>query len=410
MIKKLQGKFISITMISLSLIIVLLLGSINGINLYQMEHRINGAIQILSENQGRFPKFERREPRPNLPEMGFQMNPETAFETRYFIVKVSADGAIIETDTAHIAAVTPVEATSYANKIMDTGREKGYDGVYKYAVIEEDYGSMIIFIDCRIQLQNARTILFASMAVALITLLLMFILITIFSKRAIKPIIESTEKQKQFITDAGHEIKTPIAIISANADVLELEGGTNEWLNSIRNQTARLDKLVKNLLTLAKVEESNIHLSFTEFDISELVYEAGKSFEAMAKMQGKQFEMNINQNMQFHGDESSIQQLITILADNAIKYSDNGGLIKLELSSAKKGIKLQVYNTLEVIDKENLSKLFDRFYRLDTSRSRESGGYGIGLSIAKSIVEAHHGKITVRSDDGRSICFTIIFL
>lgn len=228
----------------------------------------------------------------------------------------------------------------------------------------------------------------------------------------INPIIESMEKQKQFITDAGHEIKTPITIISANADVLEMTGGENEWITSIRNQTIRLDKLVKNLLMLSKVDEGNVKMEFSDFDLSNTVLEAAESFQTIAETQEKDFTLQIQSGLKLHGDESSIHQLVSTLVDNAMKYSNEKGTIKITLSSTKKGgksgTKIEVYNTTDQIEKANLDKLFDRFYRADASRSRDTGGYGIGLSIAKSIVEAHHGKIAVKSEDGRSIFFTVL--
>jgi signal transduction histidine kinase len=267
---------------------------------------------------------------------------------------------------------------------------------------------MVVFMDCRIQLQTMVTFLFISCIVAAATLLLMFLLISVLSRKAIKPFIENSEKQKHFITDAGHEIKTPLAIISANTDVLELSGGSNEWTDSIRNQVARLDKLVKNLLMLSKMEEDNIRLTYAEFDLIEAVARITGPFTAIAEAKNKKFHMNIQPEIRYNGDEGSIEQLVSTLVDNAMKYSDREGNIKITLSEMKKGVKLEVYNTVEHIDKDNLDKLFNRFYRSDASRSRETGGYGIGLSIAKSIAEAHHGKISIRSEDGKSICFTVI--
>lgn len=410
MIKKLQRKFIFITMVSLLLVVLILLGAINGLNIYQMEHRNNGAIKILSENQGKFPKFERKdEPGHDIPKQGFQMNPETQFETRYFIVKSDEYGTISEIDTGHIAAITAEDARNYAYTVLNEGKKSGYEGVYKYAVVKQDNNYMLIFLDCRIQIQMAKNFLFTSIGVALFTLFFTLILVSFFSKRAIKPIIESTEKQKQFITDAGHEIKTPISIISANADVLELTGGNNEWIDSIRNQTTRLDKLIKNLLTLSRMEEMNVKASFSDFDLSKAVYETANSFKALVDMQEKEFIMDVQPNIKMHGEESSIQQLVSILVENAIKYSDEKGSIKVSLSYAKKRPKFEVYNTTEGIKTDNLNRLFDRFYRMDSSRSRETGGYGIGLSIAKSIVEAHHGKISAKSEDGKSLCFVVLF-
>lgn len=408
MIKKLQRKFIIIAMGSLALVMVILVGSINAINLYQMEHRVNGAIKILSENQGRFPKFEKGKPPHIEPRYGFEMNEETQFETRYFIVEVNEDGSIREIDTSHIAAVSSGDAVEYADKIMSDNKNSGYEGIYKYAVVDQSYGHMLVFMDCRSKLQTATIFLLTSCGVALATLLLMFILVSVLSKKAINPIIESMEKQKQFITDAGHEIKTPLTIISANADVLELTAGENEWITSIRNQIARLDKLVKNLLTLSRMDEGNIKLVFTDFDLSDTVFEAAGPFETIAETQNKKFQMDIQPGLKLHGDEGNIHQLVSTLVDNAMKYSNENATIKISLSAVKKGVKIEVFNTTDEIDKENLDKLFDRFYRADSSRSRATGGYGIGLSIAKSIVQAHHGKISVKSEDGKSICFTVL--
>jgi signal transduction histidine kinase len=408
MIKKLQRKFIMITMGSLVLVMLILIGSTNAINLYQMENKINGALKILTENQGQFPKFEKGIQPKEYPKFGFQMNAETPFETRYFVVEVNQDGSIREIDTSHIKAVSSEDAVKYANTIMSGSKSSGYEGIYKYAVVDQLNGYMLVFIDCRSQIQTATGFLLISCIVALVTLLLMFILVSVFSKKAIKPIIESSEKQKLFITDAGHEIKTPLAIISANADVLEITGGENEWITSIRNQIVRLDKLVKNLLTLSKMEEDNIKLIFEEFDLSEVVSKIAGSFETIAEAKNKKFQMEIQPGIKLNGDESSIEQLISTLVDNAFKYSNEEGNIKVSLSSAKKGAKLEVCNTTDEIEIGNLDKLFDRFYRLDSSRSSETGGYGIGLSIAKSIAEAHHGKISVKSEDGRFICFTVL--
>lgn len=409
MIKKLQRQFVMITMMSLLLVMVLLVGSINVINFYQINQKLNGVIFILSENQGKFPKFEKEKPPRNEPKFGFEMNEETRFETRYFIVKVDEDGSIREIDTSHIAAVSSEDAKEYAEKVLNGNRTSGFKEIYKYAVVKQPYGSIIIFINSRSQIQSLKMFLLISSGVALTVLLFVFIVVSIFSKKAIKPIITSMEKQKQFITDAGHEIKTPLAIISANADVLEITGGKNEWVTSIRNQTTRLDKLVKNLLTLSKLDEGNIELAYSDFDFSEAVYEITKPFETIAETRNKKLVMEIQPGIKLHGDVDSIHQLVSTLVDNALKYSSDGGLIRVSLSPAKKGSKLEIYNSADEIDKENLNKMFDRFYRMDSSRARETGGYGIGLSIAKSIVEAHHGKITVKSDDGQSICFTIIF-
>lgn len=408
MIKKLQRKFIMIAMLSLFLVMLLLVGAINVINLIQTDNKQDTTIEMISENQGRIPDYINTDHPKKDPYL--QLNPETKYITRYFVVEINMDGSILHTDTRSIKAITSTDAQEYAEKVMASGKKSGYiGGIYKYKVIEESDGYMLVFLDCRMDRQTSMRVFAISGLVSLGTLLLVFILVSVFSKRAIKPIIESSEKQKLFITDAGHEIKTPLAIISANADVLELTGGNNEWIQSIRNQTVRLDKLVKNLLTLSKMEEDNIKITFTDFNLSDTVTRTATPFTAIAEMTNKKFLLNIQPGVKLFGDESSMEQLVSTLIDNAMKYSDEEGTIRVSLFSNKKGKKLEVYNSTDVLDTSNLDRLFDRFYRADSSRARETGGYGIGLSIAKSIVEAHHGKISVSSEDGRSICFTAKF-
>lgn len=397
-----------ITMGSLALVVFALLASINVANLYKMDRQVNGAIKILSDNEGEFPKYRNGIELTSEQKFGFEITPETQFETRYFVIKVDKDDSVIDTDIRHVAAVTSDSAVSYANEVLNSSKKSGLEDVYKYAVIDEPYGHMLIFIDCRTQLQQATSVLLISCSVAAVTLLFVFVLVSIFSKRALNQIIKSMEKQKQFITDAGHEIKTPLAIISANADVLEMTSGKNEWITSIRNQTQRLDKLVKNLLTLSKMNEDDIKLLFTDFNLSDVVADMVEPFEVIAQKQNKKIIMDIHPKVKFHGDEDSIRQLVSTLVDNAMKYSNEKGTIKISLYGVKRGAKIEVYNTTDNIDKKNLNKLFDRFYRADSSRSRETGGYGIGLSIAKSIVETHHGKIMAKSEDGKSVCFTVI--
>lgn len=410
MIKKLQRKFITITMGSLLAVMLLMIGAINAVNILQIQAKMNESLDYLVKNQGKFP-MEKKGPPPgdNNPLFKFGMNEETPFQTRYFAVELFTDKTVKQIDTSHIAAVSSAEAMDYAIQVMDSNKTSGFKGIYKYRLVKQEDGYMVIFLDGRDKLQNITEILIISCMVAAATLILMFLLITSISKRAMKPFIENSEKQKLFITDAGHEIKTPLAIISANADVLELMNGESEWITSIRNQTGRLDKLVKNLLMLSKFDEEGIKRVYQEFNLSETVEKMAGPFAAVANAGNRKFYMEIQPDIRLMGDEDSIEQLITTLVDNAIKYCSEEGIIRISLSILKKEKKLTVYNTVDNLDTKNLDRLFDRFYRMDSSRSRETGGYGIGLSIAKSVAEAHHGKITVKSENGKSIQFTVTF-
>lgn len=218
---------------------------------------------------------------------------------------------------------------------------------------------------------------------------------------------ESYAKQKRFITDAGHELKTPLTIISSNTDVLEMTQGENEWTASIKSQVKRLAKLTNDLVSLSRLDEENSKLIMTDFSLSDAVTEALEPYKKLAEQNGKRLDAFVQLNISYTGNEDSIRKLVGILADNAIKYSSVGGAITVSLKQSGRGAALQFSNPVDSIEKGNHDIMFERFYRSDESRSSETGGYGIGLSIAKAIVLSHRGKIGARSDDGRSLIITV---
>lgn len=252
-----------------------------------------------------------------------------------------------------------------------------------------------------------QTFLVTSIFVSIFGVTAVFILVLLLSKKAIEPVAESYEKQKRFITDAGHEIKTPLTIIDADTTILEMEYGENEWLSDINIQTKRLTGLTNDLIYLSKMEEENTKAAMIEFPFSDVTEETAQSFQNLAKVQNKHFIMDIQPMVTLKGDEKAIRQLISILLDNAVKYCGENGQIKVSVWKKGKNAMLSVYNTTKEMKKENLSHLFDRFYRTDESRNSQTGGYGIGLSIAKAVVTAHKGKIQASSEDGRSLLITV---
>lgn len=412
MIKRLQKKFVLIAMCSFLAVIVCIIGGINiAVTIHENEAAEN-ILNILSDNDGKFPKddihvrhdnFERKKPLFDFN----MMTEETPFETRFFTVMVDSYNNIIQIDTGHIAAVTSEDAQEIALELLDSGSTSGNYGSYKYRITEKSYGKLMVFVDRSNRQQTLSTYFIWSCSIGAISLLIVFILVSLLSRRAIKPVIENMEKQKQFITDAGHEIKTPLAIISANVDVLELDTGKSEWTDSIRNQTKRLNRLVKSLLELSKVDEGKSELKMCMFSISDTVEHTVEDFQPIAKKLGKTLVTEITPQLSIKGDCESISRLTGILVDNALKYSDENGTITVSLSRNSKGTILAVKNTGCTLKQNELSRLFDRFYRADSSRSRETGGYGIGLSLAKAITEAHKGKISAKADNG-IITFRVI--
>lgn len=401
MIKKLQKKFVLIAMCSFLAVIVCITGGINiAVAIHENEY-IENILTILSDNDGKFPKYIIHSEHGSFGNQNYYMiTEETPFETRFFTAIVDYDNSVVQLDTGHIAAISSEEAKEIALEILNIDSASGTYGAYKYRVTNKPYGKLFVFVDCSNQQQTMSTYLIWSCSIGVISLLIVFILVSLLSHRAIKPVIENMEKQKQFITDAGHEIKTPLAIISANADVLELDTGKSEWIDSIRNQTKRLNNLVKSLLELSKIDEGKTTIKMYMFSISDIIEQAVEDFQPIAKNLNKTLESEITPQLSLKGNSESISRLAGILIDNALKYSDENGTITVSLSHSGKNTILAVKNTGCTLKQNELSRLFDRFYRADASRSRETGGYGIGLSLAKAIVEAHSGKISAKVDNG----------
>lgn len=268
----------------------------------------------------------------------------------------------------------------------------------------------LIMRDYDTAMESFWNFLYASIVIAAIGYILVLGLIVHFSDRIVRPISESYEKQKRFITDAGHELKTPITIINADVDVLRMEQGDSEWLDDIQLQVKRMSDLTGNLMYLSRMEESDGKLPVIEFPVSDLVTETAASFRLLAQSEDKTLQCDIDPMLSMKGNDKAVGQLTGILLDNAIKYSPEGSSITINLRRQGRNLILSVSNQSNyTIAKEDLPRLFDRFYRTDLSRNSETGGHGIGLSVAKAIVEAHNGRIQAESPDGSTLKITAMF-
>lgn len=410
MIKKLQIKFVILSMSALLLVLSIIMVSINLVNYHSVIRDADKVLVLLSENQGKFPvrKGEKDMMGKELPP---NMSPELPYESRYFSVSLNKNtGSVIQAETSRITSVDTSEAIAYAQEVIDSGRTGGFLSRFRYLVNTGTDSVQVIFLDCGRRLDSFRAFLLASVGISFAGYLVVFALIAFLSHRIIRPISESYEKQKRFITDAGHEIKTPLTIIHADADVLEMELGENEWLQDIQKQARRLTSLTNDLVFLARMEESSDSMTMIEFPVSDVISEACASFQALAQTQNKTLQCRIKPMLSLKGNEKAIQQLIHLLLDNALKYSPAGSTISLTLEKQNKQLILSVFNpTEQKIEKENLPQLFERFYRMDPSRNSQTGGHGIGLSVAKAIVTAHNGKIQARTTDGKSLLILVTF-
>ena len=446
MFKKLRIRFIALSMASLLAVLLVIMGSINVMNYRHVVQRADETLSLLAESGGSFfpgamkPDGSSVPPpvpaeqteaddewdpddwdddqddddaviRPDQMNGRRDFSAETPYESRYFSVLLDENGASLSVDTGRIAAVDSLTAVQYAQSVFAGGNESGFLDDYRYTVSQEDGGTRVIFLDCGRSLETFRSFLLASAGVSLLGFLAVGALIVAFSGRIVRPVAESYEKQKRFITDAGHEIKTPLSIISADAEVLELDlGEDNEWLQDIHKQTQRLAGLTNDLVYLSRMEEAQKDIPHVDFPVSDVISEQAQSFRSLAMTQGKTFTERIEPMLTLCGDEKAVRQLASILLDNALKYSPAGGEIRLTLEKQGRSIALSVYNDANVpVPRESMPKLFDRFYRTDPSRSSETGGHGIGLSIAKAIVTAHKGRITASTADERSLSVTAVF-
>ena len=411
MIYRLQKRFILICTVSVLTVIALVFGVILVLNISSMNRNMDMLADRVSEGGGRFPgSMQEKPPHDKIPppnDQSFEfITPETPFATRHFTVFFDKQGEVARTNTESIYAIDEDTAIEYAEKVMADDDERGWISSYRYKIFSTDFGMGVVFVDGSM----SRTVLMQSTTIAGVVLLacaaLVLILIFLLSKKAVGPIAESYEKQKQFVTDANHELKTPLTLILANVDIAEAELGKNEWLDDIRAEGHRMTELVNQLVALSRMDEEGQTLNVTAVALGELVTDTVSEFEPLAKERGKVLTASVDKEITYLGDEALLSRLVGILMDNAIKYCDQGGEITVNLHRGRRII-LTVENTYAAVGELELNRLFDRFYRADKAR-KFSGGYGVGLSMAKAIVENHKGEITAYKKDSTHIGFKVM--
>lgn len=411
MIYRLQRKFILICTVSVLTVVLLMFGIILALNISSMNRNIDILADRVSEGGGRFPKnFDENfklHKRPVKSEGNFDfITPETPFSTRHFTVFFDSENNITSTFTESIYSIDEQTAKDYAKRIIDNRNERGWVSNYRYKIFETESGKGIVFVDGSMN----RSALMQSTTIAGCVLLgcaaLVLILIFLLSKKAVKPIAESYEKQRQFITDANHELKTPLTLILANAEIAQDELGKNEWIDDIMSEGHRMTELVNQLVALSRMDEENSKLNIAQIPFGQLVFDTVSEFESLANGRGKKLSLNIDRSIVYLGDEMLLHRLVGILLDNAVKYCDEDGEIKVTLEKRRRII-LSVENTYAAVGEIELNKLFDRFYRADKAR-KFTGGYGVGLSMAKSIAEKHKGEITAYKKDKTNIGFKVV--
>ena len=398
MIGKLRKKLVLAAMASLLAVLLVIMGGVALLYYQKILTDADATLTVLAQNGGFFPESMEQPPqRPRdkdaAPPVRPGVSPELPFETRYFFVTLDPEGEPTTVNTGKIAAVDTETAMEYARAVWQTGREKGFWGSYRYLRWESGEEVMLLFLDCGRSLDSFGALLTSCILVSAAGSLLVFLLLILLSGRIVKPFSESYEKQKRFIIDA-------------NAEILTMDFGENEWIDEIQTQTRRLADLTNDLILLSRMEEPQPAHS-QEFSLSQLAQQAAQSFQGVARAQGKTLEGTIQPELSMRGDPKAVDKLLAILLDNALKYALPGTGARCSLERQKNYLVFTVSNPCAPITKEQTARLFDRFYRTDSSRNSQTGGYGLGLSIAQAIVQAHRGRIAAATTDGASLTVTV---
>ncbi|MBQ6491608.1 MAG: HAMP domain-containing histidine kinase [Atopobiaceae bacterium] len=453
MIKKLRRKFVLIAVASVAVVLAVIVGGINLANYRSVCDSADDRLDALAEAGGTLAPM--REDLPGqvpagpgagpawadpdgdsddlddldwedldlddmeVGGMGHQYarpedSPEFAFETRYFTASYDSAGNVAAVDVASIAAVDAKTAAAIAQQVADNAH-RGWYGDYRYLLTEVSGTHMALFVDSSREVESARAFALASVVASLAGLAAVAALLVPLSALAVRPVAESQERQRRFVTDASHELKTPLAIISSAVDVMEIESGESEWTHSVRNQVGRLADLTAKLVSLAKADEGATAMNVTDFDLTATADTVIADFRPEAVASGKRLVANVAPGLTCHADQTLVRQALSLLLDNALKHSAEESDIVVSVTGAdgvRQGRGRARVSTTNAIEPGTLApgahpELFDRFTRADEARS-SSGGHGIGLAVVRAIAEAHDGDVTAQvSPDGTSITISL---
>lgn len=398
--KTLRKRFILFAMSAVTVLLVVLIGAINGFSWFLLESQSENILHTLVEGGEKMPQEKPRGPKP----FGPPMDLDTIKAARFFTVRLDTKGTVLDVNIDQISSVSAEEAAEYAAQV--TGSSGKING-FRYEGKEVENGRLLFFMDMDSQIRTFLMILSVSSAIAVLVWLLVLLFVVLFSRRIVRPILAGMEKQKQFITNAGHELKTPLAIIQSNNDAATLIYGETKYSRNIRLQTRRLNVLMTNLLTLSKLDEE-IKLPVEPVDISELTEEMLPVFQDAALEKNIAFSASICPHVFREVHRETFRQMVSILLDNAVKYTPEGGEIRFSVKKEGGSLLLLEENTCEPPLDPDPERLFERFYRGDSARTQNdaSSGYGIGLSAARAIAENFGGKLTAEYGKEGTIRFT----
>ncbi len=407
MLRKLRIHFIAIASLAILIVLFSVVGVLISARHIQTVNEINKILTLISDNDGTFPSVSKA-----TSELGNTFSVDTLFQYRYFSAVIDKDGNITSLNSSSISDLTDKQVESYLTKINKSGDTSGdfrYNNhTYSYLVTDEsDDSKLIVVLDSTNQVEENMRLVHLSLWMSGVIFAFFVLMVSIFSGRVIEPFIRNYERQRRFITNAGHELKTPLAIISANNELVEMMNGESEWTKSTNDQVERLTGLINSLVAMARLEEQP-EVVLTDLNFSAIAEDAAEDFKGLVIKDGKQFVMEIQPDIHVKAEEKSLFELVTLLVDNANKYCDAGGTVSVKLSKANRLSKarLEISNTYAEGKNVDYSKFFERFYREDESHNNKKSGYGIGLSMAQTMVKLFKGSISV-SYSGDTITFLV---
>ena len=389
MIKKLKVKIFLILMISISIVVVGTISIFAIIN-------YNNTLNIASSSIDRLTRI------PERPEKDILEMPKDDFINYVQTENLNIYSFNIEKNNSIISnSDVSNEIKDYALKASKENKQTGTISNYIYKTRKTKEGTIIVYLmEDTNAINRLKTIYWLAILASFISLVIICIISKLVTNFIVKPVEETIEKQKQFISDASHELKTPLAVIEANVDVLENQIGTNKWMEYIQSEITSMDKLINDLLYLTKIEDVKNIKQKEIFNLSDEVNLVSSMFESMAYEKNVSINYEVIDNIKINANKEEIKQVLSVLIDNAIKHAKNDGKVFVELSLEKNNVIIQVKNEGNPIPEKEIDKIFERFYRVDKSRNRNEKRYGLGLSIAKSIIESYHGRIEVFCKNG----------
>lgn len=415
MFKKSQKKIVAAIMLSLVVLLsitllAIYLSSYYGIkkdNSDMLKHHVETYSFEEAPGGGEFTTEPKESPeyRPDKPPMDGSRREEPAFElSTFYSVAISKDGEVLKVDRGVRELMDEDELVSYAKEALDSGKKKGKIGDLMYMVDERDDYTLVAFMDNTVTDNSMKTLLKTTLIAGGCAIVVIFFISVFTAKKIVKPLEENDCRQRQFVSDAGHELKTPVSVISANLELLSREIGDNEWLSNIQYENERMGHLVAELLDLSRAQSAGAPK--TDVDLSRLVAGEVLPFEGVAFENGQTITTDVEEGVTVEGNASRLGQLTAILIDNAIRHGEHDKEIALTLKKEHRCAVLTVENYADEIPKEKLERIFERFYIVDEARAGEERHYGLGLAIAKAVAESHKGTIAASCADGK-VKFTV---